>query len=203
MTQTELANIALGHIGSALIQSIDEVSPAAQHCRRMWNLTRDALLRERPWNFALKRSALSRLGDAPSFGYDSAYALPADYILAVAWNGREAGTGDAEFDIEGATLLADSQSDGDTEQAELRYVFRCEQVTAWDASFCRAFSFALAAAIAPSLSSSAGLADSLLNKAEAVTMKAFGPDNLETRPRVVLAQTDSGWLAAREGYSYR
>jgi hypothetical protein len=194
MTKTELANIALGHIGSALIQSIDELSPAAQHIRRMWDLTRDGLLRQRHWNFALDRKTLTRLTDDPAFGWDAAYQLPADYLLAIEWNGREAGTGEAEFDIEGGKLLCD-----DTETAELRYVKRVEEVSKWDASFCEAFCYKLAAAIAPSLSSSQGMADALTAKGEQSMLRAFGPDNLETRPRAVLAQEGSQWRAAREG----
>jgi hypothetical protein len=201
MNKTLLANIALGHLGSSLIQSIDELSPQAEHCRRMWEITRDSLLRERHWNFALTRADLSASADAPLFGWEVAYVLPADYILAIEWNGREAGTGEAGFDIEGGFLLTDAESDGATARAELRYVYQHDNVSKWDASFCRAFSFALAAAIAPALSSSAGLADNMMQKSDEVLKRAFGPDNLETRPRAVLAQENSGWLAAREGAS--
>lgn len=199
MDKTSLANIALGHIGSALIQSFDELSPSAQHVRRMWDLTRDKLMRERPWNFALHRVTLSKLAQAPLFGYDSAYALPADYLLAVEWNGMKAGTGSAEFAIEGAALLCDAIGSGESELAELLYVRRVEAVTAWEPSFCDAFSYALASAIAPSFSGSAGLADAMAKKAELATLRAFGPDNTESRAEVVLAQTGSKWLAAREG----
>jgi len=193
MTKTELANIALGHIGSAKIQSIDENSPAAEHCRRMWEFVRDGLLRQRHWNFALTRSALSALSQDPAFGYAFAYQLPADYLLAIEWNGREAGTGESAFDIESGTLLCDDES------GNLRYVRVVESVSSWDASFCEAFSYKLAAAIAPSISSSANLADSLMQRGEQVMVRAFGPDNLETRPRVILAQTDSAYAAARLG----
>ena len=199
MTKTELANIALGHIGSAKIQSIDENSPAAEHCRRMWEFVRDGLLRQRHWNFALARAVLSKLDDAPAFDWDSAYQLPNDYLLAISWNGREAGTGESSFDIEDGKLLCDADSNGTTETANLRYVKRVESVSAWDASFCEAFTYKLAAAIAPSLSTSGNLAADLMQKAEALMVRAFGPDNLESRPRVVLAQTGSAYLAARQG----
>lgn len=199
MTKTELANIALGHLGHALISSIDEASPAAQHCRRMWDFCRDGLLRQRHWNFALARADLTRLSSAPPFGWTAAFQLPSDYLLAVEWNGMEAGTGESEFDIEGEMLLADVASDEETPRAELRYVRRVEEVSKWDASFCEAFSYKLAAALAPSITSSSTLTQDMDRKAEIVMQKAFGPDNVETRPRVVLAQEGSGWLAARQG----
>ncbi|CAB4186640.1 hypothetical protein UFOVP1329_15 [uncultured Caudovirales phage] len=196
MTTTELANISLGHIGCNLIQSLDEESPQAEHCNRMWVFVRDALLRQRQWNFAMHRVSLSRLEDDPAFGWAAAYALPEDYILAVEWNGQKAGTGEAKFDIEDGKLLCD-----DIERAELRYVRRITATQKWDANFCEAFTFKLAAAIAPAISSSSSIADSMLQKADAFLLRAFGPDNVETRPAAVLAQEGSGWLKARMGAS--
>jgi hypothetical protein len=60
MTQLELANIALGHLGQASIADYNETSPPAEAVRRYWDLVRDALLRERHWNFAILRVALAK-----------------------------------------------------------------------------------------------------------------------------------------------
>lgn len=199
MTKTELANIALGHLGSALIQSVDEVSPSAQHIRRMWDFVRDGLLRQKDWNFALKRATLSRLSEDPLFGWTAAYQLPSDYLRAIEWNGQEAGTGEAQFDIEGERLLCNFETGTTSPRSELRYIAKVENVNEWDASFNEAFSYKLAAAIAPSISTSAGLATDMNRIGEQVMLRAFGPDNLETRPRAVLAQEGSGWLEARQG----
>jgi hypothetical protein len=76
-----------------------------------------------------------------------------------------------------------------------------EQTSLWDAAFCEAFCLKLASAIAPSITAAPGLAGDLRVEAERVMVKAFGPDNLETRPRAVLAQSASGYLNARFGYS--
>ncbi len=195
MTETDLANVALGHLGTAPIMSINQASPEAEHCRRMWNLTRDALLRQRHWNFALKRAALPKLADKPAFGWANAFELPEDYILAVDLNGRRSGTGEAHFDAEGDRLLCNE------DQAELRYVRRVINVAEWDASFCQAFSYQLAAAVAPALSAAQGMADRLLERGQQFMLQAFGPDNLETRPQAILAQTNSAWMAARLGGS--
>ncbi|MEN3940673.1 hypothetical protein WJU23_05210 [Prosthecobacter sp. SYSU 5D2] len=193
MTQTDLANVALGHLGSSVIMAITENSAAAEHCRRFWDITRDALLRQRHWNFAIKRADLSELDDAPLFGWTKAYQLPADYILAIEFNGRQAGTGEALHEIEGSHLLTNEVT------AELKYIRRHEDVSGWDASFCEAFGYFLAARIAPAMTSAQGVADTLLSRGEQFMLRAFGPDNLESRPRAVLAQTGSAWLAAREG----
>jgi len=55
MTKTELANFALSQIGEGRIMDIDEQSPIAEAVRSVWNLTRDATLRRREWNFAATR----------------------------------------------------------------------------------------------------------------------------------------------------
>jgi len=194
-TQTELANVALGHLGEARILNIDEQSPQAEHCRRMWNLTRDGLLRQRHWNFALRLAFLSPLANAPAFGWGWAYQLPEDYLLAVELNSRRGGTSEARFEIIGNQLhCADCE-------ARLQYVRRVEQTSLWDAAFCEAFCLKLASAIAPSITAAPGLAGDLRVEAERIMVKAFGPDNLETRPRAVLAQSASGYLNARFGYS--
>lgn len=264
MTQLELANIALGHLGTISLADYDEVSPEGLHVRRHWDLCRDSLLRQRHWNFAIARATLllvdqanltgvastqgsaditvasatglavgmSIKGDfvphgtkitviasltitldatasvtgtgqtataytAPAFDYAYAYQLPTDYLLATEWNGREAGTGDARYDIEGATLLCDDDA------SKLRYVARIEDPDLWDANFQEAFALKLAARIAPGITTSQGLAEKLDQRAEQYLMKAFGPDNKETKPRAVLAQTSSGWLDAREGLDPR
>lgn len=262
---TALANIALGHLGTVSLVAFNETSPEGVHVRRNWNLVRDALLRQRHWNFAIKRTMLALDGqvtltggatvrgdatvtvmstvglavgksvkgggipagakiasvtngttfeldaaadatgsnalftayDAPAFGCLFAYVLPSDYLRALNWNDRESGTGESGYDIEGGLLLCDDES------AVLRYVAKIADVTLWDDCFKEAFCLRLAARIATGISSAQGLAASLDQRAEQYLMKAFGPDNGETRPRAVLAQNSSGWLDARAGYDSR
>lgn len=264
MTQLELANVALGHLGTISLADYNETSPEGVHVRRHWDLTRDALLRQRHWNFAIKRAKLDLVGqvdltgvaitigstsmtvddstgvsvgdsiladfiplgttvtavasttltlsgsalstvsattakayEATPFDYLFAYVLPSDYLRALEWNGAEAGTGQAEFDIEAGTLLSD-----DTEN-EFRYVASITDTTKWDSNFIEAFCLKLAARIAPGITTAQGLGAQLDQRAEMYLVKAFGPDNGETRPRAVLAQTNSGWLDARAGLDPR
>ena len=134
MTKTLLANIALGKLGASRITSLDERSPVAEKLREMWDVTRDSILRRREWNFALKRATLSALATAPAFGYTYQYQLPTDYIRAVEFNAQAAGTSQALFEIEGDKLLTNDAT------AELRYVYRNEDVSSWDDGFQAAFS---------------------------------------------------------------
>lgn len=195
MTSTQLANIALGHLGEARIMDLEEQTPQAEHCRRMWNLTRDALLRQRHWNFALRRTVLAQDATAPLFDKAYSYTLPSDYLLAIEVNGRQAGTGEATFDLVGDTIQTNDSG------VAMLYVRRETDCKRWDSSFCEAFAYKLAAAIAPSITTAPGLAEKLAQSAEMVVYRAFGPDNLETRPRTILATVGSQWVAARLGVS--
>ncbi|MDB6137613.1 MAG: hypothetical protein JWO94_685, partial [Verrucomicrobiaceae bacterium] len=132
----------------------------------------------------------------PAFSWKYAYRLPQDYILALSFNDRDAGTGKAGFEIEGPLLLCN-----DTSRAELRHVFQQTNTTAWDDSFCEAFTLKLAARIAAGITTATSLGAQLDQRAEQYLMAAFGPNNLETRPRAVTAQTDSAWMRARLGGS--
>jgi hypothetical protein len=193
MTKTELANFALSQLGHGRIMDIDEASPVAEAIRSVWDLTRDATLRRREWNFASIRKVLVRLSTAPLFDWTFAYQLPSDYIRAVTLNGEAAGTSQATWDIEGDVLLSNS------EKAELVYIRRVEQVSAWDDGFQKAFATALSAAAAPSITQSMGLADRMEGKAEQAIVKAGGANLAEDRPRCILAHQDSEWMKARHG----
>lgn len=193
MTQTELANIALDHLGVSGITDITERSVAAEKIRLHWPMVRDNLLRQSPWNFAAKRAALSALADAPAFDWGYAYQLPSDYVEALEVNGKQAGTGEAEYEISGGQLLTDDAT------CDLKYTARVETVSLWSPTFCDAFTHALAASIAAGLSTAAGLGESMRQRAEEIAVIAAGPERRETKPRAVLAQSGSGWLKARMG----
>jgi hypothetical protein len=193
-TPTELANIALGLIGQPPISDFLEPSAAAEAVRLHWDLTRQACLRGRQWNFAVRRAVLVRLAAAPAFGFAYAYHLPDKYLLACEVNGKNAGTGEATHEIEGAMLLTDEES------VQLRYVEDIQDSTSWDSSFDQYFCAALAAAVAPFLTNSQSMAEGMMQLAEKKRLAAMGPDNLESRPRSILATSGEGWASRILGY---
>jgi len=131
---------------------------------------------------------------APAFGWHYGYALPSDYILALEFNGKPAGTGQSSHEIEGDLLLCD-----DPTRAQLRYVYQHTDPALWDSSFVDAFTLKLAARIASGITSTTALAGTLDQRAEDYLKLAFGPNNQETRPRAIMAMEDSGWMNARRG----
>lgn len=195
MTDTELANVALGYLGVAPIVTLQQNSPAAEHLRRMWGITRDELLRRHHWNFALKAQVLTALADAP-VGWAKAWQLPTDYIAAIDVNGRPGGNGRSYYEVFGNTIQCDDDA------VTLRYVARIESVSLWDSSFCLAFGYRLAAAVAPALSKAVEMADAMRQQSEQIVLQAKVPDNSESRARALMPGRPRNYRGRQFGYGY-
>ena len=55
----DICNKALDKLGQNPIISLTDGNKAANLCTRNWPLVRDQVLREHPWNFAMKRAILA------------------------------------------------------------------------------------------------------------------------------------------------
>lgn len=195
-TETDLANLALGHLGNARITDLSEPTVAAEHCRRMWDTCRDALLRQYPWNFASRRVRLPVLSAAPEFEWQRQYQLPSDCLKVLEVNGCPSGVGVTPWQVEGSAILTDFSD------CRLKYTRRVEQVSAWDATFQELFGYELAKAIAPSLTLQASSIQMLDQLAAPARARAQEANATETKPRVIGANDRmGGYQAARCGGS--
>lgn len=193
-SQTEIANLALSVLGEAPIFDLEQNSPSARACKRHYESTRDALLRHHRWNFAIKRTILSRLEEDPAFGWAFAYQLPNDCLRVLELNGKQAGTSNSDFEIEGDHLLTNA------EVAMVRYTGQVVDARFFDSLFLEALSYKLASAVAMEVTGS-------LTKKEAAERQfrqlalvdATFVDSVETRPKVRLPSEDSNTIGARYG----
>src|SRR5688572_17149968 len=129
-SDTEICNIALGHLGEAPITSLDEDSKAAWACNLHYALTRDELLRAHRWNFAKDRVQLPELVEKPVFGWKHQFLLPADCLRVLEFNDQEIGNWiTEEYEIEGRRLLTDS------DQARVVYIKKVTDVSLFDPLF--------------------------------------------------------------------
>ncbi len=152
-TETDICNRALGRLGESRILDITDEGAPGRACQLHFAATRDEVLRSHRWNFATSRVALSRLSEAPAFGWTYQYSLPSDFIRALEVNGTEDGLGDP-WTIEGGNLLTNDET------VNLLYVRREENVSKWDALFQEALSIKLAMKLGPVLrGSSSGVGD--------------------------------------------
>ena len=194
-TATDLANLALGHLGCARISDLEETSVAAEHCRRMWDNCRDRLLRQYPWNFAIRRARLTPLAQIPEFEWARAWQLPGDCLKVLEVNGCPAGVGNTPFQLEGQAILSNF---GD---CRLKYIRRVEGVSSWDAAFCELFSYELAKDIAPSFTLQPSIIQMLDQLAAPARSRAQESNASETKPRVIgYFDRVTAYDAARMGY---
>lgn len=140
MTETDILNMALSRLGEPRVSDIDENLPAAISARVHYEVVRDSLLRSHPWNWAIGRATLSQ-GDTPAFGWDYSYPLPSDCLRVITFNGLQAARSNAEYHLEGGSLLTNMDA------AQITYVRRITDPTVYDPLFVEVLSLRLAAAI--------------------------------------------------------
>ena len=80
---TDICNRALSRVGEARITSLTDDSKQARACNGAYTHIRDEVFRAHPWNSVITRAKLAKLADAPAFGYDAHYQLPADCLRVV------------------------------------------------------------------------------------------------------------------------
>lgn len=136
-TETDICNRALGRLGQERILNMTDPGAGARACQLHFDGTRDEVLRSHRWNFAMARAALSQLSEAPAFGWDYQYALPADFIRALEVNETEDGLGEP-WTIEGSNLLTNEAT------VNLLYIKRETTVAMWDPLFQEAVTLKLA-----------------------------------------------------------
>jgi hypothetical protein len=138
-SETEICNIALGHLGEAPITSLDEDSKAGRACKLHYELTRDEVLRSHRWNFAKDRETLSEIAEAPAFRWGHQFQLPADCLRVLEFNDSEIGDWISDqYEIEGRALLTDS------DEARIVYIKREIDVSLYDSLFVQALALKLA-----------------------------------------------------------
>ena len=79
-SKVDIANSALIKLGASRIASFSENTPEARLMTDRYDNIRDSLLRSHPWNFAVKRSSLTRITTVPEYGYAYKYLIPSDSL---------------------------------------------------------------------------------------------------------------------------
>lgn len=125
-SEVDIANLALQRLGAKSISSLTDDSTRARECNRVYDHARDTELRAHPWAFARKRAQIAASATSPSFGFDSAYPLPADYLRIL----PTADLSQQEMQIEGGSILANG--DG---ALNLIYISRVEDPNRFDQTF--------------------------------------------------------------------
>lgn len=195
-TRIEIINMALALLGAQPASSPDDGSVGANLALRFYDTVRDSVLTAANWGFALSRAELSKLGTVPAFGYRYAYALPPDFLRALALSENADGY---EWDIQSGCLLIDL--DSGSAPLKLLYLARVTDESRYPADFALALAAKLASLMAPALlsaSQGAGVSARMEEQYMLLLFRARYDDagNRHVRPEAADNAKD-GWLNKR------
>lgn len=184
-------NMALDLLKEEPILGPTDSRSAVKWMNRNYALTRDALLRQHPWNCALSRASLAAMSDVPAFGWSYQYQVPSDClrVLPLADLGKQNGRS-TPFAYERRRILTNVSA-----PLLLRYIGQIEEPE-MDAMFKQALAATLAGKAGNFITGKASYANQCVQMAKEATMAAQMVDALEGTPEE--SDTDD-WAAARFG----
>lgn len=186
MSETELVSTSLLYIGAEEITSLDaDTSKRARIARRIYPRLRDRLLSQYRWNFALRRTLLEGVASpAPTWGFERAYALPADIL--VLW--------DTSFDrrepyrVENGQLLTNEPGDVGADNAiGILYTPRITETSMFTEGFRTCLELILAAHLAVPVVNNAELRNSYLDEFAATLQDVLPRESQEEQTPVIFA----------------
>jgi len=163
MTATDLANLALSHLGAITISDI--AAPTNKEGRAMalhWPRARAEALQSRRWTCAIKREDLALSGDQPLQidGFSKAFDLPCDCLRILEINGTDSTRWEGSFLIESRAILTNEET------VRLRFIFDNTDLDTWDPLLIDAVALLLAAKAARSLTGSEAVEQTLRQQYE-------------------------------------
>ena len=151
MDKTGIANLALGNLGEANIQSLSDDNARARACAARIEDVIVTVLRMHVWNCALERKLLTNIGE-PIFGWNYIYQLPSDYIRVVEVDPV------SKFIVEKKNILSNEKT------LYLLYVATPTDTNNLDPLLVEAISIKLAWEISETLTSKEGLKREMMQK---------------------------------------
>lgn len=76
----QIVNLALSWLGQNLINALGDDQNEAKVMNANYALSRDKVLGDYAWTFAIRREILSPIATSPPFGYDNAFLIPSDVL---------------------------------------------------------------------------------------------------------------------------
>ena len=145
ITETEIAKMAVNHLGSYDIADFNENSHEARAIRSVWEICVKTILAMGPWDFALKQVKLGRHADAPVARFKYQYIKPTNWVRTIAISSDSSLSPQlTEYrDFSGVIMT-------DAENVYLEYVDSSAPVSSFSAPFITALTYLLAHSVANS-----------------------------------------------------
>lgn len=181
LTETQVINMALSRIGAQRISSYadaDEDNAQSVQARLHYEQTRDALLRSHWWRFARARVQLSANVTDPTFEWDYAYDLPANFLRLwiKPFEDNNVGLHNTRysFSMEGKQLLSNE------DEMYIRYIKRVTDCAQFDPLFVECLVLKLAIKFCMPMSQDSSLYATLYEEMADVMARVRTMDKQET-----------------------
>lgn len=201
--QIDIVNQALTKLGEARIVSMNDDNKAARSMSSAYNIITLAEIRAHNWRFAIKRTELAVLADAPAWGYNYQYQVPSDYLRLVQVNDQLIDvnapyyitTSNSLYQLEGKQILTNLGA-----PLKIRYVSNVTtpegviDTTQFDACFVDVLATRLAIQCCEDLTDSSTLKSGLWDEYKLMIKQAVRANAIEI---ATLANTDSALITGR------
>lgn len=180
----DICNNALDKLGHGSIISLTDGSTAAKLCNRNWPLARNKVLRDHPWNFAVKRVATAPSTTPPVWGFSYEHPLPNDCLRLL----EVCGMSTDDYQLEGRSILTNSSV------LYIRYIAEITDPNMYDVVFQDVVATRLALEVCESLTQSNTKKEILWNEYQESLITARKIDAQENPP---IALVEDDWIKIR------
>lgn len=186
-----IANLAASKLGEDdQLRSPDDNTHLGRTVAAVWDLVRQAALRDHSWNFAMRRAELAATATPGSiYPWQSLFALPADCLRLIELLD---GLSRSNYQVEGHAILANSAG-----PLHIRYITDVIEPAGWEASFVEAFACRLAFQIADRITGDLNRRQAVWGEYQAALSQA---KRVDARENPAVALDEGEWVTSRLGW---
>lgn len=186
ITKVNICNQALIFLGEKTIISLDDNTRQGELCSVFFDNTRDTMLRQHPWNFAIKRKALTLDTVSPvDDEWDNQFILPADHLRSL-----QTYPLGAPYTQEGNRLLTNEST------ITLKYIYSNTDYASWSPDFAQLVAARMAVQLAHTVTNKNSFVTQAMQWYKEAERMAKGIESQEGSPVTINSDT---FIDARYG----
>lgn len=181
-----IANLAATTVGTAArLTTPEDNTTLGRAVASVWQIERQAALRDGAWNFAMRRANLPQLVEPPVNGFSARFQLPADCLRLIEVYDLPRDC----WQVEAGAINADY-----TGALKIRYLADIQEPAQFDPLFVKAFALRIACAIGNRIAGSMFKEELNWEKYRAALAEARRVDAMENPP---INAAESSWIESR------
>ncbi|GIK48033.1 MAG: hypothetical protein BroJett013_07300 [Alphaproteobacteria bacterium] len=195
-SQLSIVQHALDLLGETSITDLSALTEPAEGLLRAWDDVRDRALRARWWRFAIERTTLPAMTEAPAWGFDRQFQIDGDVVRVIQvgeyWTpirddyiNRET----SPFRVEGDKILTNLEA-----PLKVRWIVNSKDVGLWAACFAAVLACDLADRASTRVTGSESIKARIKQERADALREAVRVNALEQPPQALL---DQSWIEAR------